>query len=533
MLPLPRSPLFVLAATVAALPTSLAHAGGFEFPDNGVRALGRGGAFVARADDPTAIYHNPSGITRLTKPSLLVDLNVSHVDYRFKRAPTRRTTRSGQAVRVPEQGGFEEVSNSAPPFPAPFVSYVHPLSSSWALAAGIYGPSAYGWRDFPDDGPQRYELTNSEILLTYTTLAIGWQGWGGRLRLGASLQAASVPKMHIELKTDGDPGILTSGGGYVQSEDPRWDNTSVLDLSRGFIPTGILGVTVAPTDSVEVGLSYRPGFELRTEGTVSVQYSKFFTYDPDPDDPTTHNVGREEQCATIPAERRFECSRDAQMSDDGASLTLNFPHIVKAGVRYVDRVTTEASGVQERWDVELDVTWERWSTLRDITVEFDGQLSFNPFFGNGDTLKTVPLRERPIVLPHDWQDVVSVRLGGDFRATQALTLRAGATYETSTFPKHAVDLLAEGFPRTTAAVGASYDLTDDLRLSTGFTMSFSGQFTSEKSQVAAQIPLSECTAPFTDAAKCTFDGEPTGNPVGEGSYNNRITLFGLGLTAAF
>lgn len=529
MPPRPASIAVALCA-VLLLPSSAVRAGGFEFPDNGVRALGRGGAFVARADDPTAIYHNPSGITRLTKPTLLLDLNISHVDYGFQRAATRRTTRDGQSVSVPQEGGFDKVSNSAPPFPAPFLSYVHPLTSSLTVAAGIYGPSAYGWREFPEDGPQRYELVNSEILLTFTTLAIAWQGWDGRVRLGASLQAASVPKMHIELKTDGDPGILTSGQSkYVQTEDPRWDNLSVLDLSKAFIPTGILGLTVAPTDKIEFGVSYRPGFELKTEGTLSVEYSKFFTYDPDPDDPNKHNATFEAECVGATPDERFLCSRDPKMSDDGASLTLNFPHIVKAGVRYVERPSMTA---RESWDIELDVTWERWSTLRDITVEFEGELEFHPFIAS-PLSTTVPLKDRPIVLPHDWQDVISVRLGGDWNVSEALTLRAGATYETSTFPSHAVDLLAEGFPRATAAVGASYALTDSLRLSSGLTVSFASEFKSTDSEVRAQIPLSECTPPHTDSAVCAFDGEGTGNPIGEGTYTSRIVLFGLGLTAGF
>ncbi len=40
--------LALAAASVLTLP-SVAHAGGFEFPDNGTEALGRGAAFTAKA----------------------------------------------------------------------------------------------------------------------------------------------------------------------------------------------------------------------------------------------------------------------------------------------------------------------------------------------------------------------------------------------------------------------------------------------------------------------------------------------------
>jgi long-chain fatty acid transport protein len=44
---------------------SLVYASGFTIYEQGVRALGRGGAFAATADDPTAIFFNPAGIGQL------------------------------------------------------------------------------------------------------------------------------------------------------------------------------------------------------------------------------------------------------------------------------------------------------------------------------------------------------------------------------------------------------------------------------------------------------------------------------------
>jgi long-chain fatty acid transport protein len=44
---------------------SSAHALGFRNPDQGLKATGRGEAFVATADDPSAIWYNPAGLTTL------------------------------------------------------------------------------------------------------------------------------------------------------------------------------------------------------------------------------------------------------------------------------------------------------------------------------------------------------------------------------------------------------------------------------------------------------------------------------------
>ena len=55
-----------------------AHAGGYYFSDIGVRAFSRGGAFVAGADDLTALYYNPAALTRMGRGTLT--LSVAGVD---------------------------------------------------------------------------------------------------------------------------------------------------------------------------------------------------------------------------------------------------------------------------------------------------------------------------------------------------------------------------------------------------------------------------------------------------------------------
>src|SRR5579863_6584919 len=53
-----------VACAVAAWASAPAvgHAGGLYFSDRGVRPLGRGGAFVAGADDLNATWYNPAGL---------------------------------------------------------------------------------------------------------------------------------------------------------------------------------------------------------------------------------------------------------------------------------------------------------------------------------------------------------------------------------------------------------------------------------------------------------------------------------------
>ena len=70
------------------LVTSWVSAAGFEMPDNGTRALARGGAFTALADDLTAIAHNPGALIKLRGSSVLLGNHVFFVHERFTRAQT-------------------------------------------------------------------------------------------------------------------------------------------------------------------------------------------------------------------------------------------------------------------------------------------------------------------------------------------------------------------------------------------------------------------------------------------------------------
>jgi long-subunit fatty acid transport protein len=117
------------------------------------------------------------------------------------------------------------------------------------------------------------------------------------------------------------------------------------------------------------------------------------------------------------------------------------PDVVRAGVQV--RPTP-------RWLVEADVVLERWSTLdalrllpKDITIE-------SPNLGSG------PKRLPDIVLPHDYEDAWSVRLGGERELVPGrLTARAGVLRETSAVPLASTSVDFPNWERTAISVGAS------------------------------------------------------------------------------
>src|SRR5512143_182233 len=56
---------------------STSFAAGFRLPEAGAKAMGMGFSFTAQADDPSAIYFNPAGLTQLNGNNL--KLGVTYV----------------------------------------------------------------------------------------------------------------------------------------------------------------------------------------------------------------------------------------------------------------------------------------------------------------------------------------------------------------------------------------------------------------------------------------------------------------------
>jgi long-chain fatty acid transport protein len=103
------------ALCFATLP-SVSHAGGFYLLDRGVRPLGRGGAFVAGADDAHAIWYNPAGLVDAGN-GLLLDASM----VLFSNTYTRNVQYDAQSASV----RLAPTEGSSAPIPVPTLVFTH------------------------------------------------------------------------------------------------------------------------------------------------------------------------------------------------------------------------------------------------------------------------------------------------------------------------------------------------------------------------------------------------------------------------
>ena len=140
-----------LAAILACVPALNASANGFRLASQDAFATARGEAFVATADNPSAIYYNPAGITQLEGNNFRAGVYGIYLDPSFS----------------PPNGGntYHSSDNLAA---APQFFYSHTFTNSpLSLGLGVYAPYG-GSIDWPDDTGFRTVATKGK--LTYLTL---------------------------------------------------------------------------------------------------------------------------------------------------------------------------------------------------------------------------------------------------------------------------------------------------------------------------------------------------------------------------
>jgi long-chain fatty acid transport protein len=473
---------FVAGAAVALAfgvmaTSSDAKGAGLYVSDRGVRPLGRGGAFVAGADDLGAIWYNPAGI--VDAPSSVL-LDGSYVHY------TDTYTRQGFAPSSTGTGfvtNFPTVSGTTPFLPIPTIagSLRFGADKRYAAAFGIYAPDA-ALLTYPatiDGGvpaPQRYSL----ISLRGSILAVvgGWFSYKPieSIRFGVGVQMLTG-----YFKTTIDLGACPPNNLVCAPEDPNYAALTSLNAGPIFAPSANAGVTWVPVPMIRVGVSGQAPFVI--------------------DAPTTVNV-------RLPSAVEFD---SASQHGKSAHLHLELPPILRAGVELRplgnDDLRIELAYVREFWSVEksLDITPDG--------IQLDNITGF-----------PTPFNINAISMPRGMKDSNSVRLGAEYTpdiAGKMLVARAGVAYETSAVPAAYVSPLTIDNGKVVASIGGSIIVSKHLRLDGVISHTIQGDV--RLAARDAQVPLLN-----------PVNGNPTRPDfVNGGTYHANLWIIGGGLEYRF
>lgn len=393
-----------LIVAALALP-SVSYAGGFTFPDNGTEALGRGGAFTAKADDGTAIEYNIAGLARQRGTRMLLDANIVFHNYEFTRSGTYPGSASDPLTPYAGQP-FPTVSNSGGPFPAPFfaLSTDFGFFDRWTFAIGAYGPSSVGNRTFSPvlpnglPSPARYDVTGVNLLIVFPTLAAAVRvtRW---LDLGVALQLV-YGKFDVSNISFFDLGR----GKCPNTEYAPCDAGTTLHTD-GITATAQFGAMVHPIPQLSLGLNVTPAIDVNTTGQVN---------------------------ATAPQVQPM------QIDPAPASFHSHLPWILRLGLRWAFLKGSYGREKFEEGDIELDGTYEAWGQSPEGNCTPPSNLPAGAPSGCGDQVNIPNLAFftdiNPVVV-HNYRDTFSIRLGGSYNLRlphhAVLTFRLGGYFDSA------------------------------------------------------------------------------------------------------
>jgi long-chain fatty acid transport protein len=152
-------PLSALAAVLFCAPVA-AYGLGIRLADQNPEATARGNAFAATADNPSAIYYNPAGLTQLEGTRVLLGTYAVALDIDVRLdAPGRRSF-----------GNTNDDIQFAPQF---FASWKVP-QQPFVIGLGIYSPFGFSV-EYPDNTPFRTLARRGKIEYLTINPVLAWQ----------------------------------------------------------------------------------------------------------------------------------------------------------------------------------------------------------------------------------------------------------------------------------------------------------------------------------------------------------------------
>lgn len=207
---------------------------GFTVYSQGTGAMGQGNAFVAEADDPSAIFYNPAGINQLKRPEVYGMALITYPDRDYDSSRGQ----SSQAHHSFIFGGTFYV--------------VYPINQTVAVGLGVFAP--FGQEsEWPDSWEGRY-ITTYGKLSTYTFNPVISLKLHEKfsLALGFDVMMSSVKlKRKVALPfrlPDGDSKLQGDGTGYSFN----------------------IGLLLTLVEGVKVGASYRYQMDMRYKGDLEL-----------------------------------------------------------------------------------------------------------------------------------------------------------------------------------------------------------------------------------------------------------------------
>ncbi|MFA6009988.1 MAG: outer membrane protein transport protein [Desulfobacteraceae bacterium] len=299
-----------------------AHASGFALFEQSARGASRGGAFAAQADDPSAVWYNPAGITQLNDT----------------RAMAGGTAYTGNTDTVINGKGVSSRSNGV----TPNIFFTRKLNNRIWAGIGMFAPFGMS-TSYDENWEGRYNTfyTGNVSVEVNPNLAY---------KLTDSLSAAagvSLQTLEVKMRQKINTRAVFIQGAVAEGAD----------LETVEAMADAMGLSAAP--DITQDLSGKDRSAVRYNAALFYRMNDIASFGLSYRSRTSHHVsGDAAYSNVIPA-----LSGDIYNTDVKGDITL--PDLVWAGGAF--RITPAITA-------EIDVNWTGWSCYKSLNITIDNAL---------------------------------------------------------------------------------------------------------------------------------------------------------------
>jgi long-chain fatty acid transport protein len=436
------APTPLLIGLLCALAASSASASGYHFGSQSAAAQGTANANGAEAADPSVLFYNPAGMTRLdgTRASGVLTVVM----------PSTKFTDQGSTTSFGLSTGGGNTDKFAKTTVVPHAYLTHKLSNDLSLGFAMFVP--FGSKtEYDSDWAGRYTALSTELTTIALNPSIAFK-LSPKVSIGAGitaqyldgkLQKGAVVQQQVATIAQAQPGVPVSViraavmnqlGGLIKqvSGNPAYSGGVEVqgdDWGFGFN----LGLMYEYDKDTRFGIAYRSAVKHKLKGDA------------------TWNVAT--------AVSNLTTTLGPYVGGPAAAAAL-----LKAGL--TDRYTDSAAGLEittpeslsfnfykkhERFGVMGDLTWNRHSRFKELRIDFANSLP------DSNT-------------PENWTDTLRASLGVTYQWSDALTLRGGLAIDQSPVtPRNRTASLPDN-DRSWVSGGLNWKL--DAKRSVDFALSY-------------------------------------------------------------
>ncbi|WP_037586630.1 OmpP1/FadL family transporter [Stenoxybacter acetivorans] len=391
-----------------------ALASGYHFGTQSVSSQSTANASAAEAADPSTLFYNPAGLTKLEGTQASININVVMPSVKYKDAKAYYPGMPGgqQEINTAPDGSTNvsrsgKITDDAVLAPHGYVS--HQVNDRVFLGLGVYVPFGSS-TEYQKNSVLRYNLnqTGLETIAVQPTVAY-------KINDQHSVAVGLVAQhTKAELRQYANFGAFIGANGMADGSA----NVKGSDWGFGYNLAWLWDIN----DNVRMGVNYRSKVSHNIKGDA-----KWLLEGPAFANPSVEQGIRD----------------SGYVSKEGAQVKVATPESLSVHGMWK---------VNPKWNVFGDVTWTRHSRFNKAHLTYDnGKVVANPQTGGQTTSNVTTLNPQ-------WRNTYKVSLGASYQVSEPLQLRFGWAYDQS--PVKNDDLRLATLPdsnRMWFSVGGKYD----------------------------------------------------------------------------